>query len=423
MITQMQTPTSNIRIALNKPQGEFLNMNKKYRAYVAGYGAGKTFIGAIRICKHLHNFPRVNAGYFAPTYPLIEDIFYPTIEEVSALMGFKTTTNLSKKKVSFYSGGDYYGDCICRSMDNPKSIVGFKIGHALVDELDTLPTNKADLSWTKIIARMRYNVVGLRNEVDVTTTPEGFRFVHKKFVKERTESYGIVHARTYDNAKNLPSDYIPTLRESYPEPLIDAYLNGKFVNLTSGTVYRNFNRAAHNSNEVIREHDVLYIGMDFNVGKMCAVVCVERENALHVVDQLKGVYDTPEMCRLLKERYPNHEIFIYPDASGGARKTVDASTSDITLLQGAGFRVMVNSNNPLVKDRVLSVNVAFSKSYLFVNANKCPDVVDCLEQQAYDDNGEPDKKSGLDHMNDALGYCVCYKKPIRSASAASWKRK
>jgi hypothetical protein len=50
------------------------------------------------------------------------------------------------------------------------TIVGFKIGNALVDELDVLKADKARQAWRKIIARMRYKVDGLRNGIDVTTT-------------------------------------------------------------------------------------------------------------------------------------------------------------------------------------------------------------------------------------------------------------
>jgi hypothetical protein len=39
-------------------------------------------------------------------------------------------------------------------------------------------------------------------------------------------------------------------------------------------------------------------------------------------------------------------------------------------------------------------------------------VADCLEQQAYDKNGEPDKKSGKDHQNDATGYPIAYEFPV-----------
>ncbi|KCV45599.1 Terminase-like domain protein [Bordetella bronchiseptica 345] len=71
--------------------------------------------------------------------------------------------------------------------------------------------------------------------MDVTTTPEGFKFVYQQFVKQVRERpelaalYGLVQASTYENGKNLPEDYIPSLRASYPPQLIAAYLRGQFV--------------------------------------------------------------------------------------------------------------------------------------------------------------------------------------------------
>ncbi|STS82048.1 Uncharacterised protein [Klebsiella pneumoniae] len=89
----------------------------------------------------------------------------------------------------------------------PDTIVGFKIGNALVDELDVLKADKARQAWRKIIARMRYKVDGLRNGIDVTTTPEGFKFVYNQFVKavrgkpELRSMYGLVQASTFDNER------------------------------------------------------------------------------------------------------------------------------------------------------------------------------------------------------------------------------
>jgi hypothetical protein len=48
--------------------------------------------------------------------------------------------------------------------------------------------------------------------------------------------------------------------------LIDAYLNGQFCNLTSGTIYTSYDRKRCNSNETIKEREPLFIGQDFNVG-------------------------------------------------------------------------------------------------------------------------------------------------------------
>jgi hypothetical protein len=63
----------------------------------------------------------------------------------------------------------------------------------------------------------------------------------------------VVHASTYENEANLPDDYIPSLRASYPPQLIEAYIRGQFVNLTSGSVYPNFDRKLNHTAETIRK--------------------------------------------------------------------------------------------------------------------------------------------------------------------------
>lgn len=413
-----------VEVDANVPQAQFLSLPHKFKAFVAGFGSGKTWVGSQDICLHAWKHPRINQGYFAPTYPQIRDIFFPTIEEVAFTMGLRTEIRTADKEVHFFSGREYRATTICRSMERPSTIVGFKIGNALVDELDVMAPDKAKLAWRKIIARMRYNDPGVKNGVSVTTTPEGFKFTHEMFVlrpqdePELRASYGLIQASTYDNEANLPADYIPSLVATYPPELISAYLNGQFVNLTSGTVYRNYDRVRCGSDEVAKEGEPLFVGMDFNVTKMAATIYVQRPNGWHAVDELKDVFDTPDIILSLKDRFPEHRIIVYPDASGKSRKTVNASTSDINLLKMAGFEVRAKEENPPVKNRIISVNKAFQDGRLWVNARKCPTVARCLEQQAFDANGEPDKKGGQDHQNDATGYPIAYEFPvIRPASA------
>lgn len=423
---------------LNVPQARFLQLEHKFRAFVAGFGSGKTWVGCAGICKHVWEWPRVNSGYFAPTYPQIRDIFFPTIEEVAFDWGLKVKTKEGDKEVEFYSGSRYRSTVICRSMEKPQTIVGFKIGKALVDELDVLPALKAQQAWRKIIARMRYNVDGLKNGVDVTTTPEGFKFVHQQFVKQLREKpqlrgmYGLIQASTYDNELNLPDDYIQSLLDSYPPQLIQAYLEGQFVNLTSGTVYHTYDRKLNGSDAVMQDGEPLHIGMDFNVGKMSAVVHVRREGKPIAVAEIMNGYDTPDMIRKIKERFwkydgnayaKSREITIYPDASGDSRKSVNASQTDIALLKQAGFHVKAPAANPPVKDRVNSMNAMFcnaigERRYL-VNADHCPIYADSLEQQVWALNGEPDKSAGADHPNDAAGYFIHNQYAINKPYASS----
>jgi hypothetical protein len=411
---QALTATANV------PQSKFLAMPHKFRAFVAGFGSGKTWVGCQSMCSHFWRHPGINAGYFAPTFPHIRDIFYPTIEEVADTMGLRVVIRSSDKEVDFYSGRQYRGTALCRSMSNPGSIIGFKIGHAMIDELDVMTTDKARLSWMKIIARMRYNDAGLKNGIDVTTTPEGHKFTYDMFVQAIVDNpaleknYGILQASTYDNQKNLPHDYISSLEQTYPKELINAYLLGKFTNLTNGTVYRSYDKKACNSDETMQPGEPLFIGMDFNVDNMAATVYVKRGKVWHAVDELKKVYDTPAIIEIIRDRWHSqgHKINIYPDASGKNRKSVGAAMSDIALLEQAGFSIHAKPSNPAVKDRIIAVNKALESGMVLINAKACPVTAKNLEHQAYDANGQPDKTSGTDHQNDATGYPIAYEMPV-----------
>lgn len=406
---------------LNEPQAKFLALPHKFRAYVAGFGAGKTWAICAGACKHYWEHPKAHRGYFAPTYPQIRDIYYPTIEEVAHDWGLRVKIAEVNKEVHFYSGRQYRGTTICRSMEKPDSIVGFKVARADVDELDTLPVRKAEQAWRKILARLRLEYAG-QNGADVATTPEGFRFTYQQWVKavrdkpELVGMYGLVQASTYDNEANLPEDYIPGLLASYPPNLISAYLNGQFVNLTSGTVYQQYDRAANMSREVIQPGEPVFVGMDFNVGKMAAIIHVKRNGNPHAVAEVIDAYDTPDMCSKLRGMLGDRVIRVYPDASGASRRSVNASTSDHQILREAGFIVVTNPANPAVRDRVNAMNAMFCNANgerrYFVNADTCPTYADHLEQQVWADNGEPDKSAGHDHTNDAGGYFIVKDYPV-----------
>jgi hypothetical protein len=409
---------------LNVPQAQFLALPHKFRAFVAGYGSGKTWVGCSGLCKHAWEWPGIDAGYFAPTYPQIRDIFYPTIEEVAHDWGLRAHVVTSNKEVHLFAGAKERCTLICRSMENPSSIVGFKIGRALVDELDLLKKPKAYAVWRKIIARLRMKRDGLQNGIDVTTTPEGFGFMYDQFVKQVRDKptlsklYGIVHASTYDNEANLPDDYIDSLRESYPPQLIEAYLNGRFVNLASGSIYADFDRKLNHTNETIQPNEPLHVGMDFNVLNMTAGIAVIRDGQPRVLAELTKVRDTPAMAVLLRDRYraKGHSITIYPDASGGNTSSKNASESDLSILRSAGFTIRVGNTNPAVKDRINSFNALILNDkgdrIFKINTDTCSTLTEGLEQQAWGDNGEPDKTTGHDHGNDAMGYLMVNRWPI-----------
>jgi len=293
-----------------------------------------------------------------------------------------------------------------------------------------MPMLKAQTAWRKIIARMRYNVPGLLNGIDVTTTPEGFKFVYQQFVKAIRDKpalaslYGLIQASTFDNELNLPADYIPSLLASYPPALIDAYLRGKFTNLTSGSVYPDFDRVLNRSTQIILPGEPLQVGLDFNVQNMTACINVVREGLPLTLAERVKVRDTPAMARILKEDFKDkgHQVKIYPDASGQNTSSKNASESDLSILRAAGFQIEVDYANPAVRDRVNAYNAMILNAdgvrRWKINTDTCPTTTEALEQQVWGADGQPDKKSGHDHPNDANGYFLVKRYPIVKGGAS-----
>jgi PBSX family phage terminase large subunit len=400
------------KVKVLKHQAAMLKSTKKFMLLVAGYGSGKSH--ALHLCVTLDavRYPGVKLLVLAPSYDLLKLNNVPGLLTIFDEWGLKYRFNKSDYIIYLGNGSQV----ILRSMDNPSRIVAFEVARSYIDEADVPPLAHMEIAWNKTLGRTRQvyrqdNGEVIPNRVWAFSTPEGFKFCYKRWVKLGGPEYGIVRARTMDNPY-LPGDFVQSLRDSYPAQLIDAYLNGEFVNLNSGAIYYTFDRVAHDVSTEIDPKEKLFIGMDFNVGKQAAVVFVKRGEGYHAAWEFTNQLDTPETIEAIKKRFPENTIVVYPDAAGSSRNTTGAGKSDHSLLKKAGFLVKVRKSNPFVKDRIASVNGAFEHFKLFVNTENCPEYTEALEQQVYAKNGQPDKQSGLDHINDAAGYFVSYTMPI-----------
>lgn len=432
-----------LRLTCTEPQAQFLALTCKFPAFIAGFGSGKseTLLNSA-ILDAMEAGSEGLIGIYEPINDLIDLIIIPRLLDKLTAMGIPHRLNQTKKIIKCGGG---MASFVMRSMDNPARIVGYETMRAHIDEIDVMPEKQAEQAWIKIMARNRQKPKTYQqmrdglplNRMSAYSTPEGFKFAFKKWKKDPKPGYQMIQASTYSNPY-LPDDYIETLRGSYPAQLIEAYLNGEFVNLTSGTIYNQYDRKQNSCATRIRPGDELHIGMDFNVTNMSAIIHVIREEVHdvyrvdedgqpvcvgqqveqvpHAVAELTKVYDTPTMIAELLAAYGDHQIYVYPDASGTSRKTNNASTSDIAQLEDAGFYVIADAGNPPVRNRIMAMNAMLCNGYgqrrYRVNELACPTYADCLEQQVWDEKGEPDKKSGNDHCNDAAGYFIFQAFPV-----------
>lgn len=374
----------------------------------AGYGAGKTRA----LCAKAVHLAMANQGFIGavmePTGPLIRDIWQNDFDDFLEAYDIPYTFRASPlpEYVLHLPGGDT--KILCRSFENWTRIIGLNLAWVLADEIDTVAPSIAGRAFPKILGRLRSGNI---RQFGAASTPEGYRWMFQTFASEDAQGRldrKLIRMRTQDNP-HLPPDFIERLEANYDPTLLRAYLEGEFINLTTGTIYDRFDREKHICNEMPDiSREPLRVGIDFNVANMSAVIGIRTSKGLMIVDEISGAHDTDALGQELRRRYPDHQIYGYPDASGGNRST-NASRTDIQILETYKISNQSPKANPPVRDRISAVQALLENGKgqvrLQVHQN-CRRLIECLELQCYTERGEPDKDAGYDHMNDALGYLI-----------------
>jgi hypothetical protein len=164
--------------------------------------------------------------------------------------------------------------------------------------------------------------------------------------------------------------------------------------------------------------DVIYIGIDFNIDPVSAVIATRKGDDLYVFDEIRMFSsNTQELVAEIHSRYPKAKVWAYPDPAGHQRKTSAGGLTDITILANAGLVVKAPRHHTPVRDRINAVNARLCDStgvrHLLIHP-RCKYTIEGLERQTYKEGtSQPDKDSGYDHMMDALGYMVDYMFPIK----------
>lgn len=400
-------------VELTAPQAEFIFSKATNPAMIAGYGSGKSEAATRRLVNLMIQDAGISVSHFFPSYRLAKRRGFDGVKKYLDLLGFDYKVNRSDLSVRVPEvGGIFY----LETYHDPDAIVSFEVAHSVIDELDTLPKDKAREVWTKISERTRQrcrHVAG--NTVGAATTPDqgtsGFCFETWGNGQHLDEGYHYIRAGTRSNSF-LPDGYADQIAKNYDPIMAEAYLDGGWVSFTRNKVYHFFDKIRHASERLIRDGDALHIGLDFNIGGTCANVWVIDDNIPIAVDEFIS-HDTRDFINGLS-RYKGHKIKIYPDASGRAGRT-NASESDIAMIIQAGFSVDVPKTNPPVRDRINSVNALFSHDLIKINTKKCQELTDAFASQGYDSKGEPEKFNthpAIDDHVDSAGYFLHRKFPI-----------
>lgn len=423
----------NINLDLLPHQAAFIaDTTSPELALVGGYGCGKTYAAAVKLCL----LAMQNAGHeligLSPTYGMADKVLVPAIEDFLRAHGFQFHFNKSKLIFEIIIKGRNTKIHIMAA-ETYKRAAGINAAAFLIDELDLIEADVASAAWKLLVSRLRKGSVF---QACATTTPEGYKFAWQHFVDDINQNpelksqRRIIRGKTRDNPF-LPDHYVPHLLSQYPPEIAEAYLNGEFVNMNGRVVYDQYGFELGKNQTSLTLADIsvnerIHIGVDFNHNGMSAVATVIRNNEVYVFDELLGAVNTMDLAERLNRRFSGYNTLIYPDASGSSG-SANSDYSCHALLDQAGFELRSLSKNPPIRDRVNSVNAMFlngqKERRLHINKASCPGLHKALMSQVWDKNGAPKKneliglpstaKTYIDGPLDALGYLIYKNWPIR----------
>lgn len=395
---------------LSSGQSIITDSDARFKVVVAGRRFGKTFLAMRELAKHAR-LPGQATFYVAPTYRQAKQTVWKPLKAKLLALNWISKINESDLTIELVNGSTIS----LRGSDKPDSMRGVGLSHLVCDEFSYMKKE----AWTEVL---RPTLSDTNGSAMFITTPAGqgnwSYDMYQKGQQEDDKEWaswqfttlegGRVSANEIEQARRDLDDR--TFRQEY-EASFETY---------SGSIYYNFSTKTHIKQANINLADIkeIIIGCDFNVNPISAGVAIKTQKGLHIFDEII-IYssNTDELVQEIKTRYPGKRVVIYPDPAGAQRKTSANGRTDISILQNAGFTVKYRHKHPPVRDRINAVNSALESSDGTVRVQidpKCKHIINGLQKQVYKEGTQiPDKDSGHDHTNDAIGYMIEYMYPIR----------
>ncbi len=390
---------------LSKPQKEVITNTSRFRVLITGRRFGKTYLAINELAKFAR-YSNKKVWYVAPSYRQAKSICWNELKE--KLIKHKWVKSINNSDLTIVLRNN--SKISLRGADNENSLRGIGLDFLVMDEFADIHKQ----AWYEVL---RPTLSDTQGHALFCGSPRGFgNWSYELYKLGETNKDWQSFKYTTLEGEQVSKDEIEQAKEDLDLRTFQQEYEATFVNY-SGMIYYNFNREKNLLDKFSKYHNTLHIGLDFNVEPMCAVVSVIENDSIIIIDEIQ-IYssNTNEMVDEIKTRY-NKKIIIYPDPSAKQRKTSAGGMTDLAILKNAGFEVRCRNKAPLVRDRINAVNSKLKnvkgQNSLFI-LKSCKNAIKSIERQIYKEGTHiPDKDSGYDHMNDALGYLVEYNYPLK----------
>lgn len=397
-------------MSLSAAQQQIADDDKRFRVVVAGRRFGKTHLSIRELAYHAR-VPNQEVWYVAPTYRQAKQIVWKKLKYKLQDLRWIAKANESELTITLKNGSTIS----LKGADNADSLRGVGLDFIVLDEFADIDPE----AWYEVL---RPTLADKQGKALFIGTPKGIgNWAHDIYTMDQENSQQwSSHQYTTIDGGQVTEEEIEQARSDLDTRTFRQEFLATFETYT-GRIFYNFDRRTHvRAFEPVSARDlgVVYIGMDFNIDPMSAVVFVRQGDTLHAIDEIRMYSsNTQETVEEINSRYANSKIWVYPDPASKQRRTSAGGATDLTILQNAGYIVKCpHSHNP-VRDGINAVNARLKNEQGKINLlfdPKCRHTVECMERYTYKEGTtQPDKDSGYDHMADALRYAVDYMFPIK----------
>jgi len=392
----------------------------KFLHLSTGFGGGKTYSLVMKLLKLSVLNPNVDGGCVNPSIADFKKDVLPMFEAILDDNKIRYRYHRTDKWFLFpWSKGRLY------IASAEKQIRGPNWGYAGINEVTLISKER----YLETIGRVRVKRAAVPQIVS-SGTPEGTsHWLYETFVERPMQNSRIIYGDTRDNLDNLNADYITSLEHSYDSRMLDAYLRGLWVNMTTNRFYYAYDPGKNDDKTLTQQpNQIVHVSMDFNVDPMTAtlwhVFDVTGPRGMAQIDkwgrierrlegwgqiELTGPqgFDTRQMSAAMRARglHPDTTI-IYPDPAGTARST--KGKPDISILRDEGWHVRHQSKAPEFRRRQLAHNNLLDKFLIKIHPIECKGLKRDYESVEQDlvTLGKIKKNMKLTHYSDGVDYMI-----------------
>lgn len=416
----------------HKAQSDLWRCRDRYQACRAGRRSGKTTLYFRKLVRALaEKVSHIEAPrylYLGPTREQAKNVAWQPIKSLLHSSYLACAPNETELTITTIWGSTLK----IGGFDKPMRYEGVGYDGVVVDESSDIKPRAVDLTILPALADRKGWLarIGVPKRTGIGA-PE-----FKRICEDRSKGYTLFE---WSAEEILDPAEIANLANRLDIKDFQEQVQGKAV-ASGGLAYYAFEPKHYPLGNLLASEVTKYdpartivVGSDFNVNPMAWVLCHVFNGVVSIFDEIwLRDTNTRQTLNELYRRYPEHKAgwLFLGDATGQARKTagVAASNSDYLIIKNdsrfantpAGVRCCYPAKNPLVKDRLASVNAMLcnAKQIRRIVVNPaCIHLIEDLSTRQLAITGAPiGANSDSGHITDALGYVIYGMFPIQLLS-------